>query len=135
MYEGIYNMDLTSPRTIRNIQEQFGFTFKKGLGQNFLTARNILEEIVDAAEIESGVIEVGPGFGVLTSELAQNSDKVVTIEIDERLIDVLDYTLAEYDNVKIINEDILKLDLKKVIDELVFCAIMLDSAKIPRQLY
>ena len=56
MYEGIYNMDLTSPRTIRNIQEQFGFTFKKGLGQNFLTARNILEEIVDAAEIESGVI-------------------------------------------------------------------------------
>ena len=106
-------MDLTSPRTIRNIQEQFGFTFKKGLGQNFLTARNIL----DAAEIESGVIEVGPGFGVLTSELAQNSDKVVTIEIDERLIDVLDYTLAEYDNVKIINEDILKLDLKKVIDD------------------
>ena len=110
-------MDLTSPRTIRNIQEQFGFTFKKGLGQNFLTARNILEEIVDAAEIESGVIEVGPGFGVLTSELAQNSDKVVTIEIDERLIEVLDYTLAEYDNVKIINEDILKLDLKKVIDD------------------
>ena len=115
--KGYYNMDLTSPRTIRNIQERFGFTFKKGLGQNFLTARNILEEIVDAAEIESGVIEVGPGFGVLTSELAQNSDKVVTIEIDERLIDVLDYTLAEYDNVKIINEDILKLDLKKVIDD------------------
>ena len=115
--KGYYNMDLTSPRTIRNIQEQFGFTFKKGLGQNFLTARNILEEIVDAAEIESGVIEVGPGFGVLTSELAQNSDKVVTIEIDERLIDVLDYTLEEYDNVKIINEDILKLDLKKVIDD------------------
>ena len=51
--KGYYNMDLTSPRTIRNIQEQFGFTFKKGLGQNFLTARNILEEIVDAAEIES----------------------------------------------------------------------------------
>lgn len=115
--KGYYNMDLTSPRTIRNIQERFGFTFKKGLGQNFLTARNILEEIVDAAEIENGVIEVGPGFGVLTSELAQNSDKVVTIEIDERLIEVLDYTLAEYDNVKIINEDILKLDLKKVIDD------------------
>ena len=55
--KGYYNMDLTSPRTIRNIQEQFGFTFKKGLGQNFLTARNILEEIVDAAEIENGVIE------------------------------------------------------------------------------
>ena len=55
-------MDLTSPRTIRNIQEQFGFTFKKGLGQNFLTARNILEEIVDAAEIESGVIEGRTGI-------------------------------------------------------------------------
>ena len=53
--KGYYNMDLTSPRTIRNIQERFGFTFKKGLGQNFLTARNILEEIVDAAEIENGV--------------------------------------------------------------------------------
>lgn len=111
------DMDLTSPRTIRSIQEQFGFTFKKGLGQNFLTSRDVLEKIADAAEIEKGVIEVGPGFGVLTSQLAQNADKVVTIEIDERLLDVLDYTLAEYDNVKIINEDILKLDLRKVIDE------------------
>ena len=110
-------MDLTSPRTIRSIQEKFGFTFKKGLGQNFLTSQNVLEEIVDAAEIDSGVIEVGPGFGVLTSELAKNSDKVVTIEIDERLIDVLEYTLADYDNVKIVNADILKLDLHKLIQE------------------
>lgn len=110
-------MDLTSPRTIRSIQEKFGFTFKKGLGQNFLTSQNVLEEIVDAAEIDSGVIEVGPGFGVLTSELAKNSDKVVTIEIDERLIDVLKYTLADYDNVKIVNADILKLDLHKLIQE------------------
>ena len=110
-------MDLTSPRTIRSIQEKFGFTFKKGLGQNFLTSQNVLEEIVDAAEIDSGVIEVGPGFGVLTSELAKNSDKVVTIEIDERLLDVLEYTLADYDNVKIVNADILKLDLHKLIQE------------------
>ena len=110
-------MDLTSPRTIRSIQEKFGFTCKKGLGQNFLTSQNVLEEIVDAAEIDSGVIEVGPGFGVLTSELAKNSDKVVTIEIDERLIDVLEYTLADYDNVKIVNADILKLDLHKLIQE------------------
>ena len=110
-------MDLTSPRTIRSIQEKFGFTFKKGLGQNFLTSQNVLEEIVDAAEIDSGVIEVGPGFGVLTSELAKNSNKVVTIEIDERLIDVLEYTLADYDNVKIVNADILKLDLHKLIQE------------------
>ena len=110
-------MDLTSPRTIRSIQEKFGFTFKKGLGQNFLTSQNVLEEIVYAAEIDSGVIEVGPGFGVLTSELAKNSDKVVTIEIDERLLDVLEYTLANYDNVKIVNSDILKLDLHKLIQE------------------
>ena len=110
-------MDLTSPRTIRSIQEKFGFTFKKGLGQNFLTSQNVLEEIVDSAEIDSGVIEVGPGFGVLTSELAKNIDKVVTIEIDERLIDVLEYTLADYDNVKIVNADILKLDLHKLIQE------------------
>ena len=110
-------MDLTSPRTIRSIQKKFGFTFKKGLGQNFLTSQNVLEEIVDSAEIDSGVIEVGPGFGVLTSELAKNSDKVVTIEIDERLIDVLEYTLADYDNVKIVNADILKLDLHKLIQE------------------
>ena len=110
-------MDLTSPRVIRGIQEKFGFTFKKGLGQNFLTSRNVLEEIVDAAEIDSGVIEVGPGFGVLTSELAKHSNKVVTIEIDERLLDVLEYTLADFDNVKILNADVLKLDLNKLIQE------------------
>lgn len=108
-------MDLTSPREIRSIQGKFGFTFKKGLGQNFLTSRDILDKIVDAAEIDSGVIEVGPGFGTLTSALAENSDKVVTIEIDERLLDVLEYTLSDYDNVKIINKDVLKLDLHELI--------------------
>lgn len=110
-------MDLTSPRVIRSIQEKFGFTFKKGLGQNFLTSRDVLHEIVEAAEPEDGVIEIGPGFGVLTQELAQNSEKVVTIEIDERLIDVLDYTLSDYDNVKIVNKDILKTNLKELIKE------------------
>ena len=110
-------MDLTSPRVIRSIQEKFGFTFKKGLGQNFLTSRDVLNEIVEAAEPEDGVIEIGPGFGVLTQELAKSSEKVVTIEIDERLIDVLDYTLSDYDNVKIVNKDVLKTDLKKLIQE------------------
>lgn len=110
-------MDLTSPKVIRDLREKFGFTFKKGLGQNFLTSETVLEKIVDAADVEDGVIEVGPGFGVLTSSLAQSSKKVVSIEIDERLIEVLDFTLAEYDNIKIVNEDILKLDLKKLIDE------------------
>lgn len=110
-------MDLTSPRVIRSIQEKFGFTFKKGLGQNFLTSRDVLHEIVEAAEPEDGVIEIGPGFGVLTQELAKSSEKVVTIEIDERLIDVLDYTLSDYDNVKIVNKDILKTNLKELIKE------------------
>lgn len=109
-------MDLTSPKEIRNIQQKFGFTFKKGLGQNFLTSEDVLYEIVDAAEIEGGVIEVGPGFGVLTTSLAKNSRKVVSIEIDERLLPVLSYTLSGFDNVKIINADILKLNLKELID-------------------
>lgn len=110
-------MDLTSPKVIRDIQDRFGFTFKKGLGQNFLTSRAVLEKIVEAAEVDDGVVEVGPGFGVLTSELADTGKKVVSIEIDERLLEVLDFTLSEYDNVKIVNEDILKLDLKKLIAE------------------
>jgi len=110
-------MDLTSPRTIRNIADRFGFTFKKGLGQNFLTSQTVLEEIADAAEIESGVLEIGPGFGVLTQELSKHADKVVSIEIDERLNEVLEFTLSECDNVKIINSDVMKTDLKQLISE------------------
>lgn len=110
-------MDLTSPKTIKSIQTQFGFTFKKGLGQNFLTSRAVLEDIADAAEAEDGVLEIGPGFGVLTRELCETSDKVVSIEIDDRLIDVLNYTLADFDNIKIINDDVLKLDLHKLIND------------------
>lgn len=109
-------MDLTSPKTIKSIQTQFGFTFKKGLGQNFLTSRAVLEDIADAAEIDGGVLEIGPGFGVLTRELCKTADKVVSVEIDERLLEVLEYTLADCDNVKIVNEDILKTDLRCLID-------------------
>lgn len=108
-------LDLTSPKVIRSVQEKFGFTFKKGLGQNFLTSHEVLSEIVDAAEIENGVLEIGPGFGVLTKELAENAGKVVSIEIDDRLLPVLGYTLSEYDNVKIINGDVMKLDLREII--------------------
>lgn len=110
-------MDLTSPRVIRSIQDKFGFTFKKGLGQNFLTSNDVLDEITDAAEIEGGVIEIGPGFGVLTAALAEKASKVVSIELDERLLPVLQYTLAGFDNVKIVNADILKLDIKSLIRE------------------
>ncbi|MBQ6530643.1 MAG: 16S rRNA (adenine(1518)-N(6)/adenine(1519)-N(6))-dimethyltransferase, partial [Clostridia bacterium] len=110
-------MDLTSPKTIRQIQDKFGFTFKKGLGQNFLTSRDVLEEIADAAEIDGGVMEIGPGFGVLTQELCERAEKVVSVEIDERLLPVLDYTLKEYDNVKIIHGDVMKLDLRELIEK------------------
>lgn len=110
-------MDLTSPKTIKSIQNQFGFTFKKGLGQNFLTSHDVLDEIVTAAEIDGGVVEVGPGFGVLTRELSEAADKVVSIELDERLLEVLNYTLSDCGNVKIVNGDVLKLDLKKLLEE------------------
>ncbi len=110
-------MDLTSIKTIKDIQNRFGFVFKKGLGQNFLTDREVLNKIVKAAEIENGVLEVGPGFGVLTYSLAETGKKVISLEIDENLLPVLDYTLSEFDNVKIINQDVLKTNVNALIDE------------------
>ncbi len=108
-------MDLTNIRTIKDIASRFGFVFKKGLGQNFLTDYNVLEETVRAAEIENGVLEIGPGFGVLTDALAKSGKKVVSVELDERLLPVLEYTLSQYDNVKVINKDILKTDISELI--------------------
>ena len=110
-------MELTNPKVIKDIVKEFGFSFSKGLGQNFLLDKNVLEDIVDAADVEEGVIEVGPGFGVLTRELAKNSNKVITIELDSRLFPVLDYTLGEFDNVKVIEGDILKINLSEIIKE------------------
>lgn len=110
-------MDLTSPKVIKQIAEQFDFGFSKGLGQNFLLDSRVLDQIADAADIDDGVLEVGPGFGVLTKRLCETGKKVVSIEIDKRLIPVLDFTLAEFDNVKIIEKDILKTDVKALIDE------------------
>ena len=109
-------MDLTSVKVINEIKKKFGFEFKKGLGQNFLTDKRVLEEIAEAAKPGSGVLEIGPGFGVLTKELSENFDKVVSIEIDNRLMEVLGYTLADCDNVKIINEDVMKCDMKGIIE-------------------
>lgn len=110
-------MELTSPKVIKQIAEQFDFGFSKGLGQNFLLDPQVLDKIADAADIDDGVLEVGPGFGVLTKRLCQTGKKVVSVEIDKRLIPVLDYTLSEFDNVKIIEKDILKTDVKALIDE------------------
>lgn len=110
-------MELTQPKIIKEIAARFGFSFSKGLGQNFLLDKSVLEDIIDAAEPEEGVLEVGPGFGVLTRELAKASKKVVTIELDKRLFPVLDYTLEEFDNVNIIEGDVLKIDLNGVLKE------------------
>lgn len=112
-------MNLTNLSTIREIADKFGFTFSKSLGQNFLINPSVCPRIAEmgGADENTGVIEIGTGFGVLTKELAERAKKVVAIELDSRLIPVLQYTLADYDNVKVINEDVLKVDLPKLIAE------------------
>ena len=109
-------MDLTDIRTVREIERKFNFGFSKGLGQNFLLDSAVLDKIADAADISDGVLEIGPGFGVLTKRLSQTADKVVTVEIDSRLIPVLDFTLASCGNVKIVEGDILKMDIKSLLE-------------------
>ncbi|WP_162011795.1 16S rRNA (adenine(1518)-N(6)/adenine(1519)-N(6))-dimethyltransferase RsmA [Streptococcus sp. S784/96/1] len=96
------------------VLERHGFTFKKSFGQNFLTDTNILQKIVDTAEIDKNVnvIEIGPGIGALTEFLAENAAEVMTFEIDDRLIPILADTLRDFDNVQVVNQDILKADLQ-----------------------
>ena len=113
------NKDIATPIRTKEILNKYGFSFKKSLGQNFLIDPNILRNIVGHANLtkESGAIEVGPGIGALTEHLARAAKKVVSFEIDQRLLPVLEDTLSPYDNVKIIHSDILKADVKKVIEE------------------
>lgn len=111
--------NLSNISTIREIMDRFGFQFSKSLGQNFLINPGICPKIAElggAAE-NTGVLEIGTGFGVLTHELAKRAKKVVAVELDSRLLPVLNYTLAEHKNIKIVNEDILKVDLQKLIAE------------------
>ena len=95
------------------VLERHGFTFKKSFGQNFLTDTNILQKIVDTAEIDDqvNVIEIGPGIGALTEFLAERAAQVMAFEIDHRLVPILTDTLRDFDNVTVVNEDILKVDL------------------------
>ena len=101
------------------VLERHGFTFKKSFGQNFLTDTNILQKIVDTAEIDKNVnvIEIGPGIGALTEFLAENAAEVVAFEIDERLVPILEDTLRDHDNINVINEDVLKADLQTRVKE------------------
>lgn len=116
--------------TIKDILSRHGFTFSKALGQNFLINPSVCPRMASCSGAGKGVgvIEVGPGIGVLTNELCQLADKVVAVELDKRLLPVLDETLAEYDNVKVVNADVLELDLNQLIKdefdglEVVVCA-------------
>ena len=111
--------EIATPSRTKEILKAHGFTFKKSLGQNFLTEPNILRKIVAAAEItkETNVIEVGPGIGALTEHLGQNANQVLAFEIDDRLIPVLADTLSPYPNIKVIHQDVLKADLATIIKQ------------------
>ncbi|MGZ4161827.1 MAG: 16S rRNA (adenine(1518)-N(6)/adenine(1519)-N(6))-dimethyltransferase RsmA, partial [Neobacillus sp.] len=113
------NKDIATPVRTKAILEKYGFSFKKSLGQNFLIDTNILRKIVDFAEIgeNTSAIEIGPGIGALTEQLARSSKKVVAFEIDQRLLPILSETLSPYPNVKIIHKDVLEANVQEVMDE------------------
>lgn len=105
--------------TIKDILSRHGFTFSKSLGQNFLINPSVCPRMAELSGADKGVgvIEIGPGIGVLTNELCKLADKVVAIELDKRLLPVLEETLGEYDNLKVVNADVLETDLHKLIEE------------------
>ena len=110
---------LSDISTIRAVLEKNGFHFSRALGQNFLINPSVCPRMaaLSGAADCAGAVEVGPGIGVLTWELSQVAKKVVSIELDKRLLPVLDETLADCDNVKILNADVMKLDLRRMIEE------------------
>ena len=115
---------LTDISNIRQILSRHGFTFSKALGQNFLINPSVCPRMAEAAtesiktdDPAVGVLEIGPGIGVLTRELCERAEKVVAVELDKRLLPVLEETLGEYRNLKVVNDDVLKLDLHRLIEE------------------
>ena len=112
-------MDLCNISVIKELMSDANISFRKEYGQNFLTNRIIPEDIADGCtdEAESLIIEIGPGIGCLTAELASRYRRVVAIEIDRGLIPILNKTLAEFDNVTVINEDVMKTNLHKIVEE------------------
>ncbi len=111
--------NLSDISVIKRVMEKHGFNFSKALGQNFLINPTVCPRMAEmcGADENTGVIEVGAGVGVLTAELAKRAKKVVCIELDTRLLPVLDETLADFDNIEIVNADIMKTDLKALIEE------------------
>ena len=109
--------ELTDPKIIKYLCSKYGFTFAKSMGQNFITDASVPAIMAkEATENSQGVIEIGPGFGVLTAALATNAEKVVSIELDKRLQRVLNETLGGFSNISFIWEDCLKIDLKELIE-------------------
>ena len=110
---------LGNPTSTIAVLQKYNFNFQKKYGQNFLIDTNILENIISAAEVTKHdcVLEIGPGIGTMTQYLCENAREVVAVEIDKKLIPVLEDTLSGYDNVTIINEDILKTDINAIADE------------------
>ena len=112
-------MKLHQPSVIKDIRDRYDFRLSKSLGQNFITDENVIEGIVEGAGITGDdlVIEIGPGIGVLTARAAEAAGRVVAVEIDEKLIPILAETLVGYDNIRVINRDILKTDINGIIEE------------------
>ena len=120
-------MDLTNPTQIKDLLERHNFHFSKTFGQNFLITQRIPEKIAESAEIDENttVLEIGPGIGCLTRCLAKRAKKVVTVEIDDRLLPILSETLGDLDNVQVVHNDILKTDLPALFageEKLAVCA-------------
>ena len=110
---------LGNPKNTIEVLNKYHFVFQKKYGQDFLIDTHALDKIIAAAEItkDDMVLEIGPGIGTMTQYLCENAREVVAVEIDKKLIPILEDTLSEYDNITVINEDILKVDIKKLADE------------------
>ncbi len=110
---------LGNPKNTIEILQKYQFNFQKKFGQNFLIDTHVLDKIISSAEVtkEDCVLEIGPGIGTMTQYLAENAREVIAVEIDKMLIPILEDTLGEYDNVTVINEDILKVDINKIAQE------------------
>lgn len=110
---------LSSHKATKEVVQKHNFKFSKSLGQNFLIDTNVIDRILEGARVTEGdyVIEVGPGIGTLTKEMGRTAEKVVAIEIDKTLIPILEETLADFPNIEVINQDILKVDVQELVKE------------------
>ena len=110
---------LGNPKNTIEIIQKYGFNFQKKFGQNFLIDTHVLDKIIEESGItkDDCVLEIGPGIGTMTQYLCENAREVIAVEIDKALIPILEDTLSEYDNVTVINDDILKVDVQKIVDE------------------